>query len=100
MYKTPDFKSNRATSLGKGERSPSTGIIAASVPPNLYKIESLFETNKRKKKGVIIAEKSNQNVVFVYNFSLVCIRILAQELTILQTIWERTTKTLFRLDLV
>ena len=38
-----------------------------SPPPNSYKIESCFEFNKNKKKGVIIAEKMDLTVkIFAY----------------------------------
>lgn len=61
IYNLPDSKGNRGCSLGKGERSSISGG-RNSLPPNIYKIESCFEINKKKKKGVIVAERSNYTV--------------------------------------
>lgn len=50
----------RTTSFSKGERV--TAFVNTSLPPNLYKIETCFDVNKRKKKGILIGEKLNKSV--------------------------------------
>jgi hypothetical protein len=66
LYKLPDPRGNRSTTMGFGDR-PDFIKIVNSPGPNVYKIESIFEHNKRK-KGISIGSRINYKVkLFILN---------------------------------